>query len=137
MDRLFSESCTSCSTLRSISCSVKFMWKRLRRFCTVPEQPFLKQGKWASIKGVDKQLQICLYRYIFYVLLTAAHDFHKVYNAIHVLACRHHADKQKAIEFSPMFGPGAAHNIDKFMCELERWLLETCKGRRERLLLIT
>lgn len=27
------------------------MWKRLRRFCTVPEQPFLKHGKWASRKG--------------------------------------------------------------------------------------
>lgn len=37
-----------------------------------------------------------------------------------MLARRHHADKQEAIEFPPMFGPGAAHNIDKFMCELKR-----------------
>lgn len=52
VDREFSESCISCSTFLSSSASVRFMWKRLRRFRTVAEHPFLKHGSWEPKRRV-------------------------------------------------------------------------------------
>lgn len=101
------------------------MWKRLRKFRTVAEQPFLKQGSWepemikefVRTKNLKRRVE----------QLTAPHYFYNVNDSVLLLASCFEASKQEMLEFSVKLWLESAHDVEKLWSQFEWRLLETFK----------